>query len=135
MASLALLIPVIAQIGGRPMAITVARVFGPVNDPELPEQPAFMQEGASFRPPAGGPVDAEMALRALNMIEAGRITHSAIFFRFRVVPPPQPTPNAMISIAADGADANVQNRSFIGVTDLPGGGKGALLVFRARALR
>lgn len=123
-ASLALLIPVIAQVGGRPMAIIVARVTGP----------AFGGAGARLRPPDGGPVNAEMALRALNMVEAGRITHGAIFFRFRVVPPPPPTPNAMISIT-DGAEANVQNRRFIGVTDLPGGGKGALLVFRARALR
>lgn len=128
-ASLALLMPVIAQIGGRPMGIIVARIFGPVNDPD------FMQGGARLRAPAGGPVNAEMALRALNMAEAGRITHGAIFFRFRVVPPPPAMPNAMISIAADGADANVQNQEFIGITTLPGGGKGALLVFRARALR
>lgn len=124
-ASLALLMPVIAQIGGRPMGIIVARVTGP----------ALGGEGARLRPLAGGPVNAEMALRALNMAEAGRITHAAIYFRFNVVPPPPPTPNAMISIAADGADANIQNRAFIGIGTLPGGGKGAILVFRARALR
>jgi len=129
-ASLALLMPVIAQIGGRPMIIWVAQVRGPARVPN------FMEQGARFAATQNGAVNAEMALRALNIAEGPnlQITHGAIYFRFRVVPPPPPTPNAMIQIVADGADANIQNRQFIGTTRVPGG-KGSILIFRARALR
>jgi hypothetical protein len=135
-ASLVLLAPVIAQIGGRPMVIMTARVFGPVSDPEIPGgPPPFMRNGARLATNQGGPVNAEMALRALQLWENGRFTHNAVYFRFRVVPAPPPTPNAMIQIAADGSEANIQNRQFMDVGYLQGGGKGSLLIFRARALR
>jgi hypothetical protein len=135
-ASLALLMPVIAQIGGRPMLIMVARVSGPVNDPEIPGgPPPFMLGGARLAAAPGGSINAEMALRALQMREGARFTHNAVYFRFRVVPPPPPAPNAMIQIAADGSEANIQNRQFMAVDSLMGGGKGAVLIFRARAQR
>jgi len=130
-------VPVIAQIGGRPMTLLVARVAGPVTDPELPPPapPPFMRDGARLAPTPNGTVDAEMALRGLNIIEAGRVTHAAVYFRFRVVPPPAPAPNTLIQIVADGADANIQNRQFMDVGSLSGGGKFARFIFRARARR
>ncbi len=135
-ASAALMLPVIAQIGGRPMVLMGARVFGPVSDPEFPGgPPPFMIDGARLAANPGGPVNAEMALRAMQMFEVSRFTHNAIYFRFRVVPPPPASPNAMIQIAADGSDANIQNQEFMNVGYLQGGGKGAVLMFRARALR
>ncbi len=135
-ASLALLMPVIAQMGGRPMLIMTSRVSGPVSDPEIPGgPPPFMLGGARLAAAPGGAVNAEMALRALQLSESGRFTQNAVYFRFRVVPPPPPIPNAMIRIAADGSEANIQNRQFMNVGYLMGGGKGALLIFRARALR
>jgi len=139
-ASLALLLPVIAQIGGRPMVLLVARVAGPVTDPESPPPPPFMRDGARLAATPNGAVNAEMALRGLNMFEgpALRVTHAAVYFRFRVVPPPNPNnppPGAMIQIMADGTDANIQNQQFMNVGYLRGGGKGAILIFRTRALR
>ncbi len=134
-ASVALMLPVIAQIGGRPMVLMAARVLGPVSDPELPGgPPPFMIDGARLAANPAGPVNAEMALRALQLFEVSRFTHNAIYFRFRVVPPPPPAPGAMIQIAADGSEANIQNQQFMDVGEVPEG-KGALLVFRARALR
>ncbi|GBC93681.1 hypothetical protein HRbin15_02183 [bacterium HR15] len=123
--SLALLMPVIAQIGGRPMTLLVARVSGPAAG-----------SAARFASAPNGPVNAEMTLRALNILEGAnqQVTHAAIYFQFRVVPPPPPTPNALISIEALGPDANIQNQQFIYLLPLSGG-KGSLLIFRARALR
>jgi hypothetical protein len=123
-ASLVLLAPVIAQIGGRPMVIMTARVFGPVSDPEIPGgPPPFMRNGARLATNQGGPVNAQMALRALQLWENGRFTHNAVYFRFRVVPAPPPAPNAMIQIAADGSEANIQNGAVYGCWLSAGRGK------------
>jgi hypothetical protein len=121
-------VPVIAQIGGRPMTFSVARVVGP-------ETNQFIRDAARLAPTPNGTVNAHMTLRALNIIEAGRVTHAAVYFRFRVDPTPNPAPDTLIRIEADGADANIQNRQFMSVDPLPGGGKGAQFMFRARARR
>ena len=135
-ASLVLLAPVIAQIGGRPMVLIAGQVLGPALFIDPPRN-FVMLSGARLAPNLNAPVNAEMEFRAFNMSEGtGRqITHGGIYFRFRVVPPPPPAPNRLIQITADGADANVQNRRFMATRALQGGGTGTLIVFRARARR
>jgi hypothetical protein len=121
-------VPVIAQIGGRPMQMSVARIAGPVED-------TFMTGGANLAATPAGPTNAQIAFRGLNILEGpnAQVTQAAIYFRFRFVPRPTGVPNAIIEIAADGADANIQNQRFLQV--VPGGGKRALVTFRARVLR
>jgi hypothetical protein len=135
-ASLALLMPVIAQIGGRPMVLIAGQVLGPATFVD-PQRNFVMLSGARLAPNPNAQVNAEMEFGAFNISEepGRRITHGAIFFRFRVVPPPPPTPSAMIQIVADGGDANVQTRRFMATTVLQGGGTGTLVVFRARVRR
>jgi hypothetical protein len=135
-ASLVLLAPVIAQIGGRPMVLIAGQVLGPALFIDPPRN-FVMLSGARLAPNLNAQVNAEMEFRAFNMSEGtGRqITHGGSYFRFRVVPPPPPAPNRLIQITADGADANVQNRRFMATVALQGGGTGTLIVFRARARR
>jgi hypothetical protein len=123
-------VPVIAQIGGRPMQMSVARTDGPFND-------SFMTGGANLAATPTGPTNARIAFRGLNILEGpnAQVTQAAIYFRFRFVPRPTGVPNAIIEIAADGADANIQNQQFLQVGNLMGGGKGALVTFRARVLQ
>jgi hypothetical protein len=122
-------VPVIAQIGGRPMQMSVARIAGPVED-------TFMTGGANLAATPAGPTNARIAFRGLNILEGpnAQVTQAAIYFRFRFVPRPTGN-NRIIEIAADGADANIQNQQFLLVGNLPGGGKGALVTFRARVLQ
>jgi hypothetical protein len=123
-------VPVIAQIGGRPMQMSVARTDGPFND-------SFMTGGVNLAATPTGPTNAQLAFRGLNIVEGpnAQVTQAAIYFRFRFVPRPTGIPNAIIEIAADGADANIQNQRFLQAGNLPGGGKGALVTFRARVLQ
>jgi hypothetical protein len=115
-------VPVIAQIGGRPMQMSVARTAGPVED-------TFMTGGVNLV----GVTNAQLAFRGLNILEGpnAQVTQAAIYFRFRFEDPSS-SPNQIIDIAADGADANIQNQRFLLVGNPPGGGKGALVTFRAR---